>query len=211
VREAYALGRNVTRLFGELTVLGAVPAEMVAAKFANSHFGANWPGAPLLWWTAHRDTAEIKRVIRETQAVGAGAEPGLANRARFVHAWAEASLALARGDSAEGERRFRVLPDSLMPLATFSWLARAQLLEARGRAREALPFAEASMLIPAPPLQGLFVLEAARLHERLGDRIEALADYRYVADVWRNADLELKPYVDDARAALKRLGGERRP
>jgi len=55
----------------------------------------------------------------------------------------------------------------------------------------------------------LWALERGRVNERLGDRDTALEAYAFVAAVWRNADPELQPAVQEARAAIGRLGGER--
>ena len=49
-------------------------------------------------------------------------------------------------------------------------------------------------------------LERGRVNERLRERDKAVTAYQFVADVWRNADPELQPYVAEARAALVRLG-----
>jgi tetratricopeptide (TPR) repeat protein len=44
------------------------------------------------------------------------------------------------------------------------------------------------------------VLErAAAIHEQRGDRITAAARYRRVAELWRDADPELQPRVENAR------------
>lgn len=60
------------------------------------------------------------------------------------------------------------------------------------------------------PGEALWNLERGRVNEHLGNRDKAIAAYRFVADVWRNADPELQPYVEEAKAALGRLGGEPR-
>ena len=52
----------------------------------------------------------------------------------------------------------------------------------------------------------LATLERGRIAERLGQRDKAIQSYRFVADVWRNADPELQPYVGEARDGLKRVG-----
>jgi serine/threonine-protein kinase len=56
--------------------------------------------------------------------------------------------------------------------------------------------------------QVLAKLETARAAERRGQRDRAVEDYRFVLNVWRHADPELRPHVDEARAALARLSGE---
>ena len=53
----------------------------------------------------------------------------------------------------------------------------------------------------------LAALERAHIAERLGDREKALARYGFVLKVWRKADPELRPYVEQARAGWTRLGG----
>ena len=64
--------------------------------------------------------------------------------------------------------------------------------------------------MPMPLSTVFWPLERGRVDERLGKKDEAIIAYRFVADVWRDADPELQPYVAEARAALKRLGGEPR-
>ena len=54
----------------------------------------------------------------------------------------------------------------------------------------------------------LWALERGRLNELLGNDDAARDDFSYVLDVWRNADPELQPYVEEARAALLRLAAE---
>ncbi len=58
--------------------------------------------------------------------------------------------------------------------------------------------------------EGLWRLERARITEQVGRRAEAVREYSYVLDSWRNADEELQPYVQEARAALQRLSSEPR-
>jgi tetratricopeptide (TPR) repeat protein len=48
-------------------------------------------------------------------------------------------------------------------------------------------------------------LQLARLLERTGRAAEAREAYEYVLFAWRNADPELKPWVDEARQAIARL------
>jgi hypothetical protein len=50
-------------------------------------------------------------------------------------------------------------------------------------------------------------LERARLVDRLGQTETALRDYRFVSQVWADADPELQPLVREAEEAVARLGG----
>jgi hypothetical protein len=84
---------------------------------------------------------------------------------------------------------------------------------ASGQDREAarlfdtMPFARDQ----APPIDAVIVaLERGRVHERLGNRETAIEAFTFVTDAWRNADPELQPMVDEARAALARLVAEPR-
>ena len=54
----------------------------------------------------------------------------------------------------------------------------------------------------------IFAIERGRVHERLGNRDQAIEAYSFVLDAWRDPDPELLPIVDEARAALARLTGE---
>jgi serine/threonine-protein kinase len=49
-------------------------------------------------------------------------------------------------------------------------------------------------------------LHRAALHERLGDRRAAAADYGRALKLWDGADAEFRPLVDSARAGLERVG-----
>lgn len=92
-------------------------------------------------------------------------------------------------------------------------LTRVLLLSARRRDREAAP------LLDEPPndyfyhtaVEVLWALERGRVNERLGERDKAVESYGFVVARWRHADPELQPYVEEARAGLARLTGERRP
>jgi hypothetical protein len=52
--------------------------------------------------------------------------------------------------------------------------------------------------------------ERAALHERLGQRTQAIRLYEKFADAWQDADPELQPMVRRAREAAARLRGEPR-
>jgi hypothetical protein len=60
------------------------------------------------------------------------------------------------------------------------------------------------------PGEILWTLERARVAERLGERDAAARDYQYVADIWRRADPQLQPYVEEAKEGLVRVSAEPR-
>ena len=131
-----------------------------------------------------------------------------AERAAYDARAARAYLTLIRGDSAAALRQLSELPHDVN-WGVLERLAEAKLLALRGRDQGVLDLLDHS--IPgfwASPSMVLSRLETARAAERLGQRGRAVEDYRFILDVWRHADPELRPYVDEARAALARLSGE---
>ena len=85
---------------------------------------------------------------------------------------------------------------------------RAQLLAAKGRDREAAAVLNREPGNAGDPRSLLWQLERGRVNERLGNRADALSAFRRVATMWRNADPEMKPYAEEAQAALERLARE---
>ena len=175
-------------------------------------------GATIAWAGAHGDTTLLRQIDQRLSAAVGHLPPNvppIANDAiGYLILSSRAYLALARRDSAAAVREFMALPDSACFTACpLDNLVRAQLLEARGRPQEALTWLDKRVdgaWFPAMPSEILHVLLRARLNEKLGHRDEALAAYGYVAAAWAHADDVLKPYTDEARAGLARLGQERR-
>jgi hypothetical protein len=54
----------------------------------------------------------------------------------------------------------------------------------------------------------LATLERGRIAEQLGETEKARESYRFVMAIWRRADVELEPFVSEAREALARLSGD---
>jgi tetratricopeptide (TPR) repeat protein len=83
------------------------------------------------------------------------------------------------------------------------WLG--ELLLEMDRPREAEPYFTSLLLeMGYRPFAGQ---RLGRLLERAGDSAGAREAYGRVTTVWRHADPELQPQVDEARAAIARLGG----
>ena len=192
-------------------LVGAVPPDSVDARFAE------WarPGSPSVqfavpWWAFRGDTARVRVAVRMADSLARHAPYARALMTYFAGA-GHAYLALARRDTAEALRRLMALPDSLCPVAACYQiqLARAQLLAAAGRDREAAQLLEREPSTFIDPAHGIRQLERGRVHERLGNRDTAIEAYRFVADVWIHADSALQPFVEEAKAALRRLGEER--
>ena len=202
-------------LFVDLALFDAVPAETVAKVFAiwrGREDSLFLVGLSLPYWAAKRDTLALQRVARRAQLVAQmGEEAPWWEMSRYMAASAPAYLALVRRDTTEALRRFLTIPDSLCLPCDFDRLQTAMLLAAARRDREAYQRLEAEFpgQESAPrPSETLWILERARVAERLGDRKTAAEAYQWVAGMWRRADSKLQPYVAEARAGLARLGVE---
>src|SRR5438445_4767214 len=200
----------------ELGFAGAIPADDAnRLRIPRSGFGPGFgPPAMLSWWGITRDTVHLTEALRAADSISR-TKPSW-RFAAYLRASALANMALARADTGEALKRFLGLPDALSRnMCLADALVRVRLLEARGL-REA-----AEQLSAEPPerdelQEGLlsevfWILERARVSDRLGNRGREIPAYRFVADVWSHADPELQPYVAEARAALKRLNAEPRP
>ena len=166
-----------------------------------------------------RDTTGLLRAIRFVDSLRQrGMPPQAPPIARefltYLTAQQRAYLALARGDSAEALRLFDALPDSAcFGACHMDDLVHIQLLAARkDRLADAAARLERPLggFIPGLlPVEVLRALERGRVNERLGNRERAIEGYALVVKAWRHADPELQGYVDEARAALRRLSAEK--
>jgi hypothetical protein len=209
--------------FLDLALLGMIPDSISRRTFGTSLLPtAPWDAYPLPrhlrglpWWSSRGDTASLSRFARRASEVQRRAEsPDAKLHARYLGAAATAYLILARRDSGEATRRFQAISDTLCLVANcfFEKLTLARLLAARGEDKRAAELLdrwvwsdESIPSLASTPSFVLAALERGRIAERLGDREKALERYRFVAEVWQQADPELRPYVDDARAGLQRL------
>jgi len=217
LREAY---RTTVRLppegfaafgFAGWALLGGVPDDSAASVFRRWLRARGPAGLALPWWAARGDTASLHEFrVRADSVARTTPHAWQRARSRYLSDAAQAYLALARRDSGEALRRLTALPDTVPLTSPFEPLVRAQLLALRGRHQEAAALLDQDFPAYLHPGETLWRLERGRVNERLGRRDKAIPEYRFVADVWRHADPELQPYVDEAKAALKRLTGEPR-
>jgi hypothetical protein len=126
----------------------------------------------------------------------------------------KAYLALAKHDTAAALRQFLTTPDTLHECWYDNRLATVQLLVAVAQHREAAKRLERRWPGTSACSNGvddvIWTMARARERERAGRRAEAAVDYAFVADAWRNADVELQPYVRESRQALVRLANATR-
>jgi tetratricopeptide (TPR) repeat protein len=211
-REDYGL---FVSLFAELALEGGVPPDTAAALLdrwlQRTPF---WPAGGLLfalpWWGTRGDTSSLIRFARRADstrvpAAVPGWAGGIHDSPRYASAAARAYLALARSDTADALLRLAALPLAKCEWCFLERLTYARLLEARGRDAKALSVLGGGFPMPfAWPTRPVWMLERARVASRLGEREKAVQSYGFVADVWREADPLLQPYVAEARAALDR-------
>ncbi len=203
-------------VFSELVRLGAVPATVAEAVFADGLQNRRWDWSRLgvvSWWVSTGDTAAISRVIALVNSLIASdtLRPSDLNGANHDAKILAAFMSLARRDTLEALSRLAALPIRPGNWAPYSRFTRAQLLSALGRDSEAAQILDQNLWSPSfwrIPTLVLWALERARVNDRLGNAETAIQNYSYVGDVWRNADDILQPYVSQAREALQRLTGE---
>lgn len=128
---------------------------------------------------------------------------------------ARVGLALARRNMGEALHAAQALPDSLCPYMLPRRLLRMQLLVNAGRDEEAATVFDHT---PATAPEygfgawwGLAMLSRARIAERRHESAIAERYYARVLALWSHADPELRPYVDEARTGLARIGGHPKP
>jgi len=216
LREALLAGgsQRPPWLVVEAALVGTIRPDSAGSEFARwLRDGANWFGlddTPLAlpWWTTRKDTLALLAFLRRADEIERPA-PG---RGR-AELWKYHNPLLDWRHSAASDAldRFLALPDSLCPYCEDQRLISAQLLEARGREREAASLLDREIGHSPPSFwEPFWALERARVNERLGNRAKALAGYSFVAAVWMHAESELQPYVAEARAAVTRLSAEPR-
>ena len=165
------------------------------------------------WWAEHRDTGSISAFARRIDSwTSASPNPGQRALLRYAAASAPAYLAVARHDTADALRRFALVPDSLCFGCYLGRLTRIRLLALKGQNAEAARLLDERAHTRAEllPSEISWALERARVNEGLGRWDKAIQNYAFVVRVWAQADSTLQPVVAEARAALKRLGGEPR-
>ena len=208
--------------FLSLSLLGVIPESLAATSFGRalepgkawhiSQYFTDRQMRGLPWWQARRDTLSLARFALRAEQEARTQKGAIGKlRGRYLHAAATAYLELARGDSAGALRLFQSIPDTLciVNICYYEKLIEARLLASQGRARQAGEVLDLWVWRAEGPLYVLGMLDRARIAESLGEREKARDSYQFVADVWRNADPELKPYVREARAGLERLAAER--
>lgn len=158
------------------------------------------------------ESAAERRAVALVQRGGNAEQRELARglgQSLRAHAAARAGRpdALARFDAARLRLPEGLLESQIGSQAYERW-GRAELLFRLGQWRQALPWYVS--LTETSFIDGLIYdapaeLRQAQIYERLGDRRAAQSHYARFIELWRSADPELQPRVDQARARLHAL------
>ena len=214
LRAAYcALGDDVGRrgaraVYVELALLDGVPAEVTASVYEHwLRTGNGYLNYALPWWARRGDTVSVHAVLRRADSLLRTApESARRETASYDSAAARTYLALVHADTVDALRRFASLPRTHCGgCFDFDRLTEARLLAARGDLRSASRILDEWRGGSEVPSDILIRLERARIAERLGEREDAIAGYRAVAEAWARGDAVLQPMVAESRRALLRL------
>ena len=209
-REGLAIGHSQSWQEPLVALIGGFPPDSVHALLKRAYV-AGCPQCFLPSLAEHGDTAAIGAMLRNLDSlVRFSKEPFFKAVAPYARQEIQGYVQLARHDSAEALRLLQTLPDSLCHACGHADLTIAQLLEAKGRDREALA-ALSTTGVANDTYTTLMLFERARVAERLGETAIAVDGYSQVAAQWAPADSVFQPYVTQSRAALKRLGGDNAP
>jgi serine/threonine-protein kinase len=211
LRESFTSSKgHPFHFFAQTAHFGGIPESAIIERALQQPYGL------LSWLAERRDTVALRRALRQLDSIARGAAAQVASTPEWDVARARAYLSLARGDTTDAIRRFVPVIESQCPGCSFSRtyvdiFTAAPLIASRGmyqRAATWLDFDNTTVLRPV--FDVWFALARGRIAERLGKREKAAAEYRFVAASWRDADPQLQPYVNEARAALQRLASARR-
>jgi len=161
----------------------------------------------------HRDAARASAARLEAMGGTAYAHTLGEDLARTIEGYSrwlqdDAQGALAAFEAMPMEAGYALIFISELYSHGFARFLRARALQSTGRAAEAEGWYEGLTASPFEiAFRGPSLFHRAQIREAAGDRAEAVRLYRAFVELWRDADPELQPMVDEARAALQRLGG----
>ncbi len=194
-----------------LGIAGTLPADSVDQLFVGHRENRRGSFFGSAWWASRGDVASLIDWSRYRDSLARQPpRPYLAGVYRYDAAATRAYLTLARRDTADALRQFTALPDSACPWCVLPALTRAELLAAVGRDRDAAADLDRHFGM-GDAVHVWWALLRGHVSERLGDRTRAIESYEFVVRAWHHADVELQPFVTDARAGLARLATEREP
>jgi serine/threonine-protein kinase len=152
--------------------------------------------------------------LGEARALDLAADTSLSGRlahtlARSIRAHVAAAGGRTREALADLDRAGWEAAASVFVAEAYDRYFRGELLQRAGRDDEALGWFQSIAERAAYELVYLAPahLRQAEIYDRRGNRTQAAQHYTRFIELWREADPELQPVVDDARTKLARLGG----
>ena len=125
------------------------------------------------------------------------------------------AIAVAEGRPEDAIREYRAIRDSLPECTICALEALGRAYETAGQLDSAVALYERYLSTPwlfranQDNVHLVSVLRrVAALHERLGDREQAIAHLDRIVELWERADPELQHIVEEAQATIARLLGE---
>jgi len=217
LREALRLATAQTPWLRPATLYNMARAGMVSPDTTRAEFHRILALAPRTritrlygWWATDGDTLAIQTYVNGFAEIEN--RPNTASVQGMLRASASAGrayLALAKRDTNAALKQLITTSDTLHECWYENRVALVELLVATGRYRDAASRLERRWPGSTACSNGfddiLWTLERARVYEHLGRRKEAINEYAFVADAWRNADAELQPFVRESREAIARL------
>ncbi|HEY2805463.1 MAG TPA: hypothetical protein VGI92_06340, partial [Gemmatimonadales bacterium] len=209
LREAWQrTADSISYVAASVAWLGGVPADTARIVFGRALTGPLYPrnldaiGAP--WLAQRRDTVSLNAVERRADSLWRASRAPIERAfAKYIADGARALTALARGDTMTAIHGLLALADTACSRCALYDIQLAQLLDAKKMDGEA-----GRLLMRDPPgheypTDGMWYLYRARLAARQGNKDGAARGFRFVHDVWLDADPPLQVYVREARDALK--------
>jgi serine/threonine-protein kinase len=203
-------------LSAQLAMLGALPFDSAVAGVSTLPMRDVWRMPELrAWWRFSRDTVSLLTAISLGDSTVAA--DGGGDQMSWYRLCTLASLAIARGDSARAVELFRQVSDTTYPFTWLDQIQHAELLLAKGDTTAAARLlnrlndivSSYATPIDARPLAIRFHVLRARAAAATGDRATAIAEYQRLTRRLSHADEALRPIVDEAAVALKRLAPSR--
>jgi tetratricopeptide (TPR) repeat protein len=151
--------------------------------------------------------------LGEARALDLAADTSLSGRlahtlARSIRAHVAAAGGRTREALADLDRAGWEAAASVFVAEAYDRYFRGELLQRAGRDDEALGWFHSIAERAAYELVYLAPahLRQAEIYDRRGNRTQAAQHYKRFIELWREADPELQPVVDEARTKLARLG-----
>jgi tetratricopeptide (TPR) repeat protein len=206
-REAFVTG-------AERRILPVVEAELERFPLSDLH-PLDRPYLPLLTLYAQAGRTDAARsLLAEFESA---VEPKLRGPFRAEHGRARGELALAEGRYADAAAEFRASDVGPCNVCAFPGLARAY--DAAGEADSAIALFQRYVKTPSsqriggtPSVSGVdhtylapSLERLAQLYDGRGEKAQAATYYARFTELWKNADPELQPRVEAARARLAAL------